>query len=82
MDEVIGLIRDLTEAVREMHAQSVPDNFRGRQLQEKLKRIEARADALLPERPSLPPGVPAISENRPQSEWDALAGRPKPHLVK
>lgn len=78
MNEVIGLIRDLARAVRELHEGAGSDNFRSRQLLAQLETIEKRADSLLPERPS----GPSISPDRSQAEWDALVNRPMPRIVK
>lgn len=47
MDEVIGLIAELARAVREIHQQSSPDNFKARQLSESLDLLVTRAEQLL-----------------------------------
>lgn len=70
MDEIIGLIRDLALAVRELHKESSSGNFTARQLDHKLDHLVDRANRLLPDNPH----KTGLSPERSQAEWDALVG--------
>lgn len=80
MDQIVSILKELTQVVREVHGYN-PDNARSREIQQKLEAIEQCLEGLLPER-VLPQSVAPISPDRSEREWEALAGRSKPHVVK